>query len=72
MDKEEGGNHLRILEKQGDEISIIAPPSETVYQGDYLEILDDTKAGICNSSDIRRILHSQSIAYGGYHQRPDN
>ena len=36
---------MRILEKQGDEISIIAPPSETVYQGDYLEILDDTKAG---------------------------
>jgi hypothetical protein len=36
---------MRILEKQGDEISIIALPSETVFQGDYLEILDNAGAG---------------------------
>lgn len=36
---------MRILEKQGDEISIIAMPSESVFQGDYLEILDSTASG---------------------------
>ncbi|MDG6997117.1 MAG: ATP-binding protein [Nitrososphaerota archaeon] len=36
---------MRILEKQGDEISVVALPSESVYQGDYLEIADDTKTG---------------------------
>ncbi|MDA4129882.1 MAG: DUF87 domain-containing protein [Thaumarchaeota archaeon] len=36
---------MRILEKQGDEISIIALPSETVFQGDYLEILDTSSSG---------------------------
>ncbi|HZW56154.1 MAG TPA: DUF87 domain-containing protein [Nitrososphaerales archaeon] len=36
---------MRILEKQGDEISIVALPSESIFQGDYLEILDESKAG---------------------------
>ncbi|MHB8567811.1 MAG: ATP-binding protein [Nitrososphaerales archaeon] len=36
---------MRILEKQGDEISIVALPSESVFQGDYLEIADNTKSG---------------------------
>lgn len=36
---------MKILEKQGDEISVVALPSETVYQGDYLEIVDDASAG---------------------------
>jgi hypothetical protein len=36
---------VRILEKQGDEISIVALPTETVYQGDYLEIVDSTSSG---------------------------
>lgn len=36
---------MRILEKTGDVISIIALPSESVYQGDYLEIIDDQRAG---------------------------
>ncbi|MDA4111919.1 MAG: hypothetical protein OK439_05230, partial [Thaumarchaeota archaeon] len=36
---------MRILEKQGDEISIIALPSESVFQGDYLEILDNAGSG---------------------------
>ena len=36
---------MRILEKQGDEISIIALPSETVFQGDYLEIVDNAGSG---------------------------
>jgi DNA helicase HerA-like ATPase len=36
---------LRILEKSGDVLSIIASPSENVYQGDYLEIVDEQKIG---------------------------
>ena len=36
---------MRILEKQGDEISVIALPSETVFQGDYLEIVDSAGSG---------------------------
>lgn len=36
---------MRILEKQGDEISIVALPSESVYQGDYLEIIDNMANG---------------------------
>jgi len=36
---------MRILEKQGDEISIVALPSESVFQGDYLEIIDSTASG---------------------------
>jgi hypothetical protein len=36
---------LRILEKQGDEISIVAMPVESVFQGDYLEIIDETASG---------------------------
>jgi uncharacterized protein len=36
---------VKILEKQGDEISIIALPSESVYQGDYLEIIDNANIG---------------------------
>ena len=36
---------MRILEKQGDEISIVALPSESVFQGDYLELVDDIKSG---------------------------
>jgi uncharacterized protein len=36
---------LRILEKSGDVISIVALPSESVYQGDYLEIVDEQKIG---------------------------
>lgn len=36
---------LRILEKQGDEISVVALPSETVYQGDYLEVIDGAVSG---------------------------
>ncbi|MDG6999494.1 MAG: ATP-binding protein [Nitrososphaerota archaeon] len=36
---------MRILEKQGDEISIVAMPSESVFQGDYLEIIDSTASG---------------------------
>lgn len=36
---------MRILEKQGDEISIVALPAESVYQGDYLEIVDSSQAG---------------------------
>lgn len=36
---------MRILEKQGDEISIVALPAESVFQGDYLEIVDETNTG---------------------------
>lgn len=36
---------MRILEKQGDEISLVALPSESVFQGDYLEIVDSNSAG---------------------------
>lgn len=36
---------MRILEKQGDEISIVALPSESVFQGDYLELVDNVKSG---------------------------
>jgi len=36
---------LRILDKQGDEISVVALPSESVFQGDYLEMVDDTRSG---------------------------
>ncbi|MDG6922837.1 MAG: ATP-binding protein [Nitrososphaerota archaeon] len=36
---------MRVLEKQGDEISIVALPSESVFQGDYLEIVDSTSSG---------------------------
>ena len=36
---------MRILEKQGDEISVVALPSESVYQGDYLEIIDNMATG---------------------------
>jgi DNA helicase HerA-like ATPase len=36
---------MRILEKLGDVISIIALPSERVYQGDYLEVVDEEKTG---------------------------
>jgi uncharacterized protein len=36
---------LRILEKSGDVISLVALPSETVCQGDYLEIKDEQKVG---------------------------
>ncbi len=33
---------MRILEKSADTISIIALQSETVYPGDYLEIVDES------------------------------
>ncbi len=33
---------MKILEKEADQISIIALPSESVYQGDYLEIVDSS------------------------------
>jgi hypothetical protein len=36
---------MRILEKQRDEISIVAIPSESVFQGDYLEIVDESASG---------------------------
>jgi DNA helicase HerA-like ATPase len=36
---------MRILEKSGDVISIVALPAESVYQGDYLEIVDEQKIG---------------------------
>jgi uncharacterized protein len=36
---------MRILEKTGDVISIIALPNESVFQGDYLEIVDEVKEG---------------------------
>jgi len=36
---------LRILEKEADQISIIALPSENVFQGDYLEIIDSSGPG---------------------------
>jgi uncharacterized protein len=36
---------LRILEKEGDQISIVALPSENVFQGDYLEIVDSSGPG---------------------------
>lgn len=36
---------MRILEKQGDEISVVALPSESVFQGDYLEIVDNSPPG---------------------------
>ena len=36
---------MRILEKVGDEISVVALPSESVYQGDYLELVDEVKTG---------------------------
>lgn len=36
---------MRILDKSGDVISIVALPTETVYQGDYLEIIDEQKLG---------------------------
>jgi uncharacterized protein len=36
---------MRILEKQRDEISIVAMPAESVFQGDYLEIIDESASG---------------------------
>lgn len=36
---------MRILEKEGDEISVVAMPSESVFQGDYLEVVDNTNSG---------------------------
>jgi uncharacterized protein len=36
---------MRILEKQGDEISVVALPAENVFQGDYLEIVDTSNVG---------------------------
>jgi uncharacterized protein len=36
---------MRILEKEADQISVIALPSESVYQGDYLEIVDSSGPG---------------------------
>ncbi len=36
---------MRILEKEADQISIIALPSENVFQGDYLEIVDSSGPG---------------------------
>ena len=36
---------MRILEKQGAEISVVARPSESEYQGDYLEIVDNSPPG---------------------------
>ena len=36
---------MKILEKQGNEISIVALPSESVFQGDYLEIVDENASG---------------------------
>ena len=36
---------MRILEKEADQISIIALPSENVFQGDYLEIIDSSGPG---------------------------
>ncbi len=36
---------MRILEKTGDVISIVALPDESVFQGDYLEIVDEVKDG---------------------------
>jgi uncharacterized protein len=36
---------MKILEKEADQISIIALPSESVYQGDYLEIIDSVGPG---------------------------
>jgi uncharacterized protein len=36
---------VKILEKESDQISVIALPSESVYQGDYLEIVDSAGPG---------------------------
>ena len=36
---------MRILEKTGDDILLVALPTESVYQGDYLEIVDEQKIG---------------------------
>ena len=36
---------MRILEKEADQISIIALPAENVFQGDYLEIIDSSGPG---------------------------
>ena len=36
---------MRILEKQHNEISIVALPAESVFQGDYLEIVDSNASG---------------------------
>ena len=36
---------MRILEKNGDVISVVALPSESVYQGDYLELVDNQRLG---------------------------
>ena len=36
---------MKILEKEGDQISVVALPSETVYLGDYLEVADSSGPG---------------------------
>ncbi len=36
---------MKILEKEADQISVVALPSESVYQGDYLEIIDSSGPG---------------------------
>jgi uncharacterized protein len=36
---------MKILEKEADQISVVALPSESVYQGDYLEIVDASGPG---------------------------
>ena len=36
---------MRLLDKEGDVLSVVAMAGESVYQGDYLEIIDDSKSG---------------------------
>lgn len=36
---------MRLLEKEGDVLSLVALAGESVYQGDYLEIVDDSRSG---------------------------
>src|SRR5579863_5580818 len=36
---------MRILEKNADVISIVALPNESVFQGDYIEVVDDSRSG---------------------------
>jgi uncharacterized protein len=36
---------VKILEKEADQISVVALPSESVFQGDYLEVVDSAGPG---------------------------
>ncbi len=36
---------MKLLEKEGDVLSVVTMAGESVYQGDYLEVVDDSKSG---------------------------